>query len=438
MKCPRCQSSKIDASGICLTCGYEVSQWKKKLEQRLHSIRQKEEKIQKNLQFIIDAAVSRQSEDSSSPESGDTHLVHQLKELAFLEPDDDEPFLDLFVNTDNDAPAVSDVANAEYAVDSGHSGDVAAILDVEDAVHEDNTMDDESSVEVEDADYDDSIVDDDGNAQIGDIVNDDDFADDSIVDDDDNARIGDIVNDDDFTDDSIVDDDIADVADNNALDNEDDIIGDDATDDEGVSVRPEDTDGLDSSDTINIVYPVNAGYFPKDADIQGVPDGEVIANDNNNAEAGDSPYILNAPIPEGRLIFLSRTLSGLIDLFLIVLFTGAFLCTADFFTDAPMLNSVNVISFSTLFLMNYFLYSIFFLGTNGQTIGMIMTDLRVESINKKPLLFSQVVRRSAAFLVSLFGLGIGLLTGVISSECLCMHDRLSETRVIRRDLIFPF
>jgi hypothetical protein len=35
------------------------------------------------------------------------------------------------------------------------------------------------------------------------------------------------------------------------------------------------------------------------------------------------------------------------------------------------------------------------------------------------------------FLVSLFGFGIGLLIGVFSRKCMCLHDRLSKTRVVR-------
>jgi len=145
----------------------------------------------------------------------------------------------------------------------------------------------------------------------------------------------------------------------------------------------------------------------------------------------DSPYPVNSPDSEGRLIFFSRTLSGLIDLLLIALFSGIFLGMADHFTNALMLSSINEINFPALFLLIYFMYSIFFLGTNGQTIGMMATDLRVVGINKNGISISQAFRRSAAFLISLFGLGIGLLAGLFTRKCLCLHDRLSGTRVVR-------
>ena len=407
MKCPRCQSNKVDASGLCLTCGYEVSQWKKKLEQRLHAIRRKEEEIEQNLQSIIDAAVSRRPEYSSASEYSDAPSMPQPEELTFLEPDNDEPVLDLFVAVEDDTTDVSDAANVEYVVGSGHIVNAVDISNIEDTVDYESIAEDEGIVDDDDISYIDGIADDVGIADDDDITDNDKIAEDDGI--SDIAADNNAIEDDDITDD---DND----ADDEAIADNEDIVND------GRTVVP---------DTNNTLYPDDAGYFSKEADIQNVSDDETIADDDNDAKAGDSPYIFSAAIPEGRLIFLSRTLSSLVDLFLIALFTGVFLCMADYFTGAPMLNSINAISFSTLFLMIYFLYSIFFLATNGQTVGMIITDLRVASMNKKPLSLSQVVRRSASFLVSLFGLGIGLLTGVLNNECICLHDRLSETRVIR-------
>ena len=169
-----------------------------------------------------------------------------------------------------------------------------------------------------------------------------------------------------------------------------------------------------------------------------VPDNYKVAEDaaaaavpESIADANDFASAANAPGTEGRLIFLSRTLSGLVDLFLTALFSGIFLGLADYFTNAPMLNSMSAINFTALFLMIYFLYSIFFLGTNSQTIGMMVADLHVVGADENHLSMPKVVRRSAAFLVSLLTLGIGLLAGVFSRKCLCLHDRLSGTRIVR-------
>ena len=107
---------------------------------------------------------------------------------------------------------------------------------------------------------------------------------------------------------------------------------------------------------------------------------------------------------------------------------------ADYFRNAPILTSVNLISFAMLFLMIYLMYSVFFLATNNQTIGMMATDLRVVCMNREKVTISQVLQRNTVFLFSLFGFGIGLLIGVLNQECLCLHDRLSKTCIVRRKL----
>lgn len=134
---------------------------------------------------------------------------------------------------------------------------------------------------------------------------------------------------------------------------------------------------------------------------------------------------------EGKLILLSRTLSGLIDLVLIFLFSVLFLIAADYFADAPMLSSMSLVNFTGLSLMIYFFYSLFFLGTNSQTIGMMTTGLRVTGIKRKHVSMGQVLRRSIIFLVSLLGLGLGLLMGLFNRNCRCLHDMLSGTCVVR-------
>ncbi|MCL2877380.1 MAG: RDD family protein [Acidobacteria bacterium] len=204
-----------------------------------------------------------------------------------------------------------------------------------------------------------------------------------------------------------------------------DIVDESAADD--LFVIAED-DAPDIPDAGDVVYVSDA---VDDAEIEDAADVESAAKAGDAGDTMGSPYAANVSDHEGRLIFLSRTLSGLIDLFLVAIFSGIFLCVADYFTNAPMLSSMNAINFAALFLIIYFLYSIFFLGTNSQTIGMMVADLRVVGANENHFSISQVVRRSAMFLISLLGLGIGLLAGVFSRKCLCLHDRLSKTRVVR-------
>lgn len=135
--------------------------------------------------------------------------------------------------------------------------------------------------------------------------------------------------------------------------------------------------------------------------------------------------------PEGKLILLSRTLSGLVDLICVVLCTGIFILAADYFSGIIVLDSISFIYFSVLFLLTYFVYSIFFLASSSQTIGMMITDLRVVRMDTGRPTLGQLLSRCCCYLASLFGLGIGLLWSLVSHENLCLHDRISGTQVIR-------
>jgi uncharacterized RDD family membrane protein YckC len=135
--------------------------------------------------------------------------------------------------------------------------------------------------------------------------------------------------------------------------------------------------------------------------------------------------------PEGKLILLSRTLSGLVDLICVVLCTGIFILAADYFSGIIVLDSISFIYFSILFLLTYFVYSIFFLASSSQTIGMMITDLRVVRMDASRPTLGQLLGRCCCYLASLFGLGIGLLWSLVSREHLCLHDRVSGTQIVR-------
>ncbi len=137
------------------------------------------------------------------------------------------------------------------------------------------------------------------------------------------------------------------------------------------------------------------------------------------------------PQDEGKLILLSRTLSGLIDLILIVLCVGIFIISADASAGILVMDSISLIGYAALFLLTYFVYSIFFLASTNQTIGMMITDLRVVGWNQSRPLIGQLFYRCCGYLVSLFGVGIGLLWSLLDRNSLCFHDRISRTKVIR-------
>ncbi|MBN1568943.1 MAG: RDD family protein [Acidobacteria bacterium] len=137
------------------------------------------------------------------------------------------------------------------------------------------------------------------------------------------------------------------------------------------------------------------------------------------------------PEYEGKLILLSRTLCGLVDLLIVLLCTGMLILSADFFSGIIALDAISYLHFSILFLLTYLFYSLFFLASTSQTIGMMITELRVVGICDERPSIGQLIRRCWAFLLSLFGLGFGLVWGLFDRESLCFHDRISDTRVER-------
>jgi uncharacterized RDD family membrane protein YckC len=139
----------------------------------------------------------------------------------------------------------------------------------------------------------------------------------------------------------------------------------------------------------------------------------------------------NPAVYEDKLILLSRTLAGLLDLMFVVLCTGIFIIASDLFSPIASLDSFSYAAYSALFLLIYLAYSIFFLSASTQTIGMMITDLRVVGKNRRRPHFRQILSRCIGHLLSLFVFGIGLAWSLFDSENRCFHDRISHTQVIR-------
>jgi uncharacterized RDD family membrane protein YckC len=144
------------------------------------------------------------------------------------------------------------------------------------------------------------------------------------------------------------------------------------------------------------------------------------------------------PADGERLILLSRTLSGMVDLVLVFLFTSICILAADSVSGVEILDMAGATNFALLLLAVFFVYSIFFLNTANQTIGMMITNLRLTGAGNERPTTRQVVIRSAVFLVSLLGLGIGLIIGCFDKRSACLHDRLSDTRVVRLPSLHTF
>ena len=172
-------------------------------------------------------------------------------------------------------------------------------------------------------------------------------------------------------------------------------------------------------------------------DIQNLIDNAVSRKSPPPGEPDESAGFLETtegamPDYEGKLILLSRTLCGLIDLIIVLLCTGVLVLAADFVSGIISLDAVSYMYFSVLFLLTYFFYSLFFLAASNQTIGMMITDLRVVGIYHERPSFRQLIHRCSGFLLSLFGLGFGLIWGFFDRDSLCFHDRISDTQVIRQ------
>jgi uncharacterized RDD family membrane protein YckC len=150
----------------------------------------------------------------------------------------------------------------------------------------------------------------------------------------------------------------------------------------------------------------------------------------SRAPAGDLEET-QAPFYSDKLILLSRTLSGLVDLIIIFLCTGAFILCADLFSGIDYIDTVSLIDYLALLLAIHFVYSVFFLRASSQTIGMMITDLRVAAKDGRRPGIVQILTRCSTFLLSVVTVGVGLLWGIFDRETRCLHDLVSDTQVLR-------
>jgi uncharacterized RDD family membrane protein YckC len=136
-------------------------------------------------------------------------------------------------------------------------------------------------------------------------------------------------------------------------------------------------------------------------------------------------------VEENRKILLYRTLSGFMDLLLIFLSTSALIFAANYFAGKGIWGMPTLINDLILFLFIYVLYSLFFIGLSNQTIGMMITNLHVTSAkDEEPLPLRRVLALCFSHLFSLLFAGIGLIWALFDPEHLCLHDRLTNTRVV--------
>jgi len=154
-----------------------------------------------------------------------------------------------------------------------------------------------------------------------------------------------------------------------------------------------------------------------------------------NQISAPAPSVATPASKEDKLIFISRTFSGLVDLLIVVLAASSFIFAVDIIEGIEIFDTVSLLYYLALLIVTFFVYSIYFLLTACQTIGMMITDLRVVGTMDKRPTITQLFARCGSYIVALLGLGLGLLWGCFDRENRCLHDRLSGTRVIR---ILPY
>jgi uncharacterized RDD family membrane protein YckC len=163
----------------------------------------------------------------------------------------------------------------------------------------------------------------------------------------------------------------------------------------------------------------------------------VMAREAIQTQASELPEKIIAPeevrdegSPE-KLILLSRTLSGLVDLIIVFLCGSAFILVTDTVSGITVFDSLSLLHYSFLLVAIFLVYSLFFLGTANQTIGMMITNLRVVGKSGSRPTFVRLLIRSAVYLLSLLALGAGLIWGFFDADSDCLQDKLSQTHVVR-------
>jgi len=135
----------------------------------------------------------------------------------------------------------------------------------------------------------------------------------------------------------------------------------------------------------------------------------------------------------------ARISACLIDLLILATIFALFLAVGEMTVPSPegerlfpplaTLLDLSVPYFLVLFALCFGYFTLFHFLT-GQTPGKMLFKLRVESINGKPLLFSQAFLRSVGGLLSLLAAGIGYLITIFNRKGRGWNDLLAGSRVV--------
>ncbi len=137
-----------------------------------------------------------------------------------------------------------------------------------------------------------------------------------------------------------------------------------------------------------------------------------------------------APGPD-RSILLSRILAGLVDFVIVLICSTPFFFTLNYLSSYEEINRFTLVILGGISILIYHLYSLFFLGFSGQTIGMMIAEIQVVDTRGDMPGHHQALGRTFFFLLSFILLGLGLGWSLFDRRCRCLQDILSATEVVR-------
>ncbi len=138
-------------------------------------------------------------------------------------------------------------------------------------------------------------------------------------------------------------------------------------------------------------------------------------------------------LPGGRVGLGRRVLAGAIDLTLLLLITFLFAAGTFVILNVDLMSLgenpramlvLSSLNLGFLFLLSL-LYTLFFLGGGGQTIGAMVLGFEVVRGDGAPLGYKRALLRYLGFLLSCLPLFLGLLMALADRQGRALHDRLS-------------
>jgi len=140
---------------------------------------------------------------------------------------------------------------------------------------------------------------------------------------------------------------------------------------------------------------------------------------------------IDAPRRSDHAGLVRRTIAGLLDLLLVCLMASPVAAVIEF-TDGNWLDPRVIGVMSGIAVATMFAYQTISIALTGRTLAMRMLSLRtIDARNGLIPTGGQSLKRSVAYIFSLIPLGLGLGFALIDPDGRAIHDRFSQTLVVR-------